>query len=56
MARKPQHLSSCELLDRIGLSEDNPIPLLKDEPLDLVLGVVWDRDPGRGEFAAFHFV
>lgn len=129
MARKPQHLSSRELLERIGLSEDNPIPLLEDEPLDgmrgdiavalrtryrlfsqtyrfapgdlvtwkpglknrriprygqpavvvalleppvldheeesgstyfrepldLVLGVVWDRDPGRGEFVTFHF-
>jgi hypothetical protein len=25
------------------------------EPLSLVLGVFWDRDPGRGDFVAFHF-
>ncbi|WP_295429302.1 hypothetical protein [uncultured Thiodictyon sp.] len=25
------------------------------EPLDLVLGVIWDRDPGRGDFLTFHF-
>ena len=25
------------------------------EPLDLVLGVIWDKDPGRGDFVTFHF-
>lgn len=25
------------------------------EPLDLVLGILWDRDPGRGELVTFHF-
>jgi hypothetical protein len=25
------------------------------EPLTLVLGVIWDRDPGRGDFVTFHF-
>jgi hypothetical protein len=25
------------------------------DPLDLVLGVIWDRDPGRGDFVTFHF-
>lgn len=25
------------------------------DPLDLVLGLIWDRDPGRGDFVAFHF-
>ena len=25
------------------------------EPLDLVLGLIWDRDPGRGEFVTFHY-
>lgn len=24
------------------------------EPLDLVIGLIWDRDPGRGELMAFH--
>jgi hypothetical protein len=25
------------------------------EPLSLVLGLFWDREPGRGDFVAFHF-
>lgn len=25
------------------------------EPLDCVLGVIWDEDPGRGEFVTFHY-
>jgi len=25
------------------------------DPLSLVLGVIWDRDPGRGDFVTFHF-
>ena len=25
------------------------------EPLDIVLGVIWDRGPNRGEFVTFHF-
>ena len=25
------------------------------EPLDLVLGVIWEADPGRGELMTFHF-
>jgi hypothetical protein len=25
------------------------------DPLSLVLGVIWDRDPGRGDFDTFHF-
>jgi hypothetical protein len=25
------------------------------EPLDVVLGVIWERDPGRGELLTFHF-
>jgi hypothetical protein len=25
------------------------------EPHDLILGVLWDRDPGRGDFVTFHF-
>lgn len=25
------------------------------EPLDLVLGLLWDCDPGRGDFVTFHF-
>lgn len=25
------------------------------EPLNLVLGLFWDREPGRGDFVAFHF-
>ena len=25
------------------------------EPLSLVLGLFWNRDPGRGDFVAFHF-
>ncbi|NEX22226.1 hypothetical protein G3480_18270 [Thiorhodococcus mannitoliphagus] len=25
------------------------------EPLDLVLGVIWDSHPGRGELVTFHF-
>lgn len=25
------------------------------EPLDLVLGMIWDRDPGRGDLIAFHY-
>ncbi len=25
------------------------------EPLDLVLGLIWDRDPGRGDLITFHF-
>ncbi|MCF7984277.1 MAG: hypothetical protein K9L70_07725 [Thiohalocapsa sp.] len=25
------------------------------EPHDLVLGVLWDREPGRGDFVTFHF-
>ncbi|MEA3641543.1 MAG: hypothetical protein VBE63_16600 [Lamprobacter sp.] len=24
------------------------------ERLDLVIGLIWDRDPGRGEFLSFH--
>lgn len=24
------------------------------EPLSLVIGLFWDRDPGRGDFVAFH--
>jgi len=25
------------------------------EPLDLVVGVIWEEDPGRGELIAFHY-
>ena len=25
------------------------------DPLSLVLGVIWERDPGRGDFVTFHF-
>lgn len=25
------------------------------EPHDLVLGVIWDKEPGRGDFVLFHF-
>jgi hypothetical protein len=25
------------------------------EPLSLVLGMIWDREPGRGNFVGFHF-
>jgi hypothetical protein len=25
------------------------------DPLDIVLGVIWDKDPGRGDFVTFHF-
>jgi hypothetical protein len=25
------------------------------DALNLVLGVIWDRDPGRGDFVTFHF-
>lgn len=25
------------------------------EPLDLVLGLIWDRNPGRGELVTFHY-
>ena len=25
------------------------------EPLDLVLGLIWDSDPGRGELMVFHY-
>jgi hypothetical protein len=25
------------------------------EPLDLVLGAIWDEEPGRGELVTFHF-
>jgi len=25
------------------------------EPLDLVLGLIWDTDPGRGELMTFHY-
>ncbi|TVQ85703.1 MAG: hypothetical protein EA400_14890 [Chromatiaceae bacterium] len=25
------------------------------EPLDLVLGVIWDKEPHRGDFVLFHF-
>lgn len=25
------------------------------EPLDLVLGMIWDRDPGRGNLITFHY-
>jgi len=25
------------------------------EPLDLLLGMVWDRDPGRGDLITFHY-
>jgi hypothetical protein len=25
------------------------------EPLDLVLGHIWDSDPGRGELMVFHY-
>jgi hypothetical protein len=25
------------------------------EPLDWVLGVIWDEDPTRGEFVTFHY-
>lgn len=25
------------------------------EPHDLILGVLWDREPGRGDFVTFHF-
>lgn len=47
MARPPRPLSSRELLSRIGLSVDAPHAL--------VLGVIWDQEPGRGEFTTFHF-
>lgn len=129
MTRKQQSLSSRELLNRIGLSEETPHELLEEaalddlegdlgavlrqrfqamstghqfkpgdlvgwkpglrnrkaprydapaividvlhepmletgqeggsadyrEPLDLILGLLWDRDPGRGYFFTFHF-
>ncbi|NCA71995.1 MAG: hypothetical protein EOM91_18330 [Sphingobacteriia bacterium] len=25
------------------------------EPHDIVLGVIWDQEPGRGDFVTFHF-
>jgi hypothetical protein len=25
------------------------------EPQDIVLGVIWDKEPGRGDFVTFHF-
>ena len=130
MKQRPNHLSSRELLARIGLNEDDPRSLLDDdepledlngdlgavlreryrllttahrfapgdlvtwkpglknkrhphygqpavvievldtpvldredeagstyfrEPLDLVLGLIWDSDPGRGELISFHY-
>ncbi len=39
--QKPQELSSHELLSRIGLSEEHPLDLLDDEPLEDLRG-----DPG----------
>ncbi|MBV5274741.1 MAG: hypothetical protein JZU52_14235 [Lamprocystis purpurea] len=129
MAQKNQDLSSRQLLDLIGLSEEAPLDLLEDEPLDglngdlgailreryrsfiqphrfapgdlvcwkpgmrnhrlprygqpvvvlevletplfdaetdagstyfrerrdLVLGMIWETGPGRGDFISFHF-
>jgi hypothetical protein len=37
MAPKNQDLSSREWLDRIGLSDEAPLDLLEDEPLDFDL-------------------
>jgi hypothetical protein len=34
---------------------DDPGSTYFREPLDLVLGLIWDSNPGRGEFMTFHY-
>ncbi|MFP4602559.1 MAG: hypothetical protein ACLFNA_06485 [Halochromatium sp.] len=45
-----------EVLDQpIADSETESGSTYFREPLSLVLGLFWDREPGRGDFVAFHF-